>query len=133
MINEKATLSEILFYCLIEGVPVAILQKSEIWYFLACAFLSGHKLGLACLGISYLIHPFSRDLKVEHRVEAKWLLLARGALLSMNQTGCCGWQPGNEAFGREARGPSRGLIKDLPARGTGAPNPRNWVFHKCIC
>ena len=75
-----------------------------------------------------MIHHFSRDLKVEHRVEAKWLLLARGALLSMNQTGCCGCQPGNEAFGREARGPSRGLIKDLPARGTGAPNPLLFGF-----
>ena len=46
-------------------------------------------------------------------------LLALGRLvLSMTQTGCWEAQPGNEAFGKVAgaRRPSRGLIKDLPAR-----------------
>ena len=58
------------------------------------------------------------------RVEAskpnRWVL-ALGRLLlllSMSQTCCWEARPGNEAFGKVAgaRRPSRGLIKDLPAR-----------------
>ena len=59
------------------------------------------------------------------RVEAskpnRWVL-ALGSLLllllSMSQTCCWEARPGNESFGKVAgaRRPSRGLIKDLPAR-----------------